>query len=120
MMDMQEDKKMKELLMKFAADNPPADFTGKVMQRVNLVHTYQTQSKPLLNQSILQVLLGVFVIICVVLLALSFTMPATTLALQLDVKLPARYFTQGIQFLMVFWVVVLFNVVVKKHAVASR
>jgi len=110
---MQEDKDLKELLMKWGVENPSADFTSHVMQRITSAYVTNSHTVPLLKQRIMQVLLGVFILVCIALLALCFTTPLA-LPFQFSVELPARYISQGFSFLIAFWLVMLLNLVLRK------
>ena len=111
---MQEDKHLKALLKQWAVENPSADFTSRVMQRVTPAYTFNTPPTPLLKQKVPQLLFSIFILICIALLALSFIMPAASLPVQFTVKLPVINFSQGFSFLIAFWVVMLFNLAFKK------
>jgi len=113
---MQEDKELKELLMKWAVEDTAADFTSQVMQQVTLAYNIQQHNQPLFKQKLPRVVLGAFIGICVMLFAISIIFPATTLPFQFNVKLPERYCWQSFQFLAVFWIVMLFNLVLKRYS----
>jgi hypothetical protein len=110
---MQEDKNLKELLMKWAVENPPTDFTTHVMQRITADTMANAHTAPLLKQRLIQVLLSVFILVCMALLALCLTTP-TALPFQFTIKLPVKYFSQAFSFLIAFWTVMLLNLLLKK------
>jgi len=110
---MQEDKQLKALLTKWAVEQPAADFTNTVMQRITSAGNAHTS--PLHQQKLPRLLPGAFIIICVLLLALSFRVPAATIAFLFTPKLPAQYLMQGFYFLVAFWVVMLLNLLFKKY-----
>jgi hypothetical protein len=111
---MQEDKNLKELLMKWGVEHPSADFTSQVMQRITAASIANAHTASLLRQRLLQVLLGVFILVCIVLLVLCFTASAA-FPFQLIVSLPAKYLSQGFSFIIAFWVVMFLNLVSKKY-----
>ena len=110
---MQEDKNIKELLQKWGVENTSADFTSHVMQRITSAYIYNTPAQPLFKQRLPQILLCMFILVCIVLFALCFTTPVT-LPFQFTIKLPANYLSQGISFILIFWIVMLLNVGFKK------
>jgi hypothetical protein len=116
---MQEDKNLKELLMKWAVENPSATFTSHVMQRITATSVANSHPAPLLKQRLLQVLLGVFILVCIALLILSFTTPVS-LPFQFTIKFPAKYLSQGFYFLIAFWVVMLFNIISKRYSIIAE
>ncbi|TKK66403.1 hypothetical protein FC093_17680 [Ilyomonas limi] len=115
---MQEDKQLKELLTKWAVQHPSAGFTSQVMQQVTSAYTSNANTPPLYKQRLLKIVFGLFVIVCIVLLILSFTTPATLL-FRFNVKLPASYFSQGFSFLITFWIVMFLNLILKKYPVKT-
>lgn len=113
---MQEDKDLKELLMKWSVQHPSADFTSSVMQRITAASNFNSAATVLLKQKLPRALCGAFVLVCIVLLALSFAVNANALLFQFTVKLPAKYLSQIFYFLTVFWIVMLFNTAIKKYS----
>lgn len=111
---MQEDKNLKELLTKWGMETPSADFTSSVMQRVTAAYHSTKPAMPLLKQKIPQLLLAMFLLVCIALLALSCTIAAAALPFHFTVQLPAKSISQSLSFLLVFWIVVLLNVTAKK------
>ena len=113
---MQEDKELKDLLMKWAVENPSADFTSHVMQRITSASVANAHTQPLLNQRVLRILLWVFILTCILLLTLCFT-TLISLPFQPTIVLPVKYFSQGFSFLFAFWVVMLFNLISKRYSI---
>lgn len=113
---MQDDKELKELLMKWAVESPSADFTSHVMQRVTPAYTSNLHTQPLLKQRVPRILLYVFMLVCIALFTLCFTTPFS-LPFQFTVELPAKYFSQSFYFLIAFWVVMLSNLVLKRYSI---
>lgn len=111
---MQEDKDLKDLLMKWAVECPSADFTSRVMQRVASASVTNPHTAPLLKQRLPQIVAGIFLLICIALLALCITTPVL-LPFQFTVSVPARYLSQGFSFLVAFWVVMLFHIIPKRN-----
>ncbi len=107
---MQEDKKLQELLQQYAMENVATDFTQNIMQRIEANMAAKQVAKPLLNAKLLRVLGGVFVLVLGVLLILCFKSQFATLPLSSIVALPENYISQLVQFIIVFWVVMLINV----------
>ncbi len=106
---MQEDKKLKELLIKYAVEETSEDFTGNVMQRIELMAAAKTHTTSLVKYNLLKILLIAFLSICVVLLILSIFIKGVQLPFYFSLKLPAVYFSQIVFFLIAFWLVMLIN-----------
>ena len=106
-----EDKELKELLTKWAVQQPSAHFTSQVMERITSTYSFKT-SLPY-KQKVLQILCGVFILVFVALLTLCFTTPVA-MPFQFNVKLPDKYLIQGFSFLITFWVVMLLNLTFKR------
>jgi len=113
---MQEDKELKELLMKWAEERPSADFTSHVMQRITSAYTPGLYTQPLLKQRLPKILLAAFLFVCIVLITICATTPIT-LPFQLTIDLPAKYYSQGFYFLVAFWVVMFFNLISKRYSI---
>jgi hypothetical protein len=116
---MQEDKELKDLLMKWSVENPSAEFTSHVMQRITSASVANAHTQPLFKQSVPRILLYVFILVCIVLFTLCFTTPFS-LPFQFTVELPAKYFAQGFYFLIAFWVVMLFNLILKRYSIIAE
>ncbi len=108
---MEEDKNLKELLSEWALLDTPEDFTARVMQRVAAAHA----TTPLLKDKLMKVLVGVFVLVCLVLLALCIISQPVQLPFNFTVPLPPAYFSQITSFLIVFWVVMIGNEIVNRR-----
>ena len=106
---MQEDKKLKELLMKHATEQTSPDFTNRVMQRVQTSAAASTPGTSLLKQKSLRTMMAAFLLVFVVLLVLSISMRSVKLPFYFSIKLPAEYFSEIISFLIAFWVVMIIN-----------
>jgi hypothetical protein len=106
---MQEDKKLKELLMKYAVEETPGDFNATVMQRIKLMAAAKTHTTSLVKYKLLKILLTAFLSICVVLLILSIFIKGVQLPFYFSLKLPAEYFSQVVFFLIAFWLVMSIN-----------
>ena len=68
---MQEDKKLKELLIKYAVEETPENFTGTIMQRIELMAAAKKHTTPFVNYKLLKILLIAFFLVCAVLFMLS-------------------------------------------------
>jgi hypothetical protein len=106
---MQEDKKLKELLMKYAVEETPENFTDTVMQRIEAMAAVKTHTISLAKNKFLKILLIAFVLVCAVLLILSIFKKGVQLPIYFSLKLPAEYFFQVVFFLIAFWVVMFIN-----------
>src|SRR5437879_1933034 len=106
---MQEDKKLKELLIKHIVEETSAEFTNTVMQRIQSGAAVKAYAKPLLKQKLLKTLIIAFILVCVVLLTLTIFMQDAQLPFLFSVKLTAKCFSQTISFLIAFWLVMLIN-----------
>ena len=105
---MQEDKKLKELLIKYAVEETPEDFTGNVMQRIKLI-TAKKYTTASIKYSLLKILIIVFLLVSAVLFMVSIFIKNMQLPFYLSIKFPAEYFSQIIFFLIAFWFVMLIN-----------
>lgn len=112
---MKEDEKLKKLLATHLMENTSADFTKNVMQRIEAAYAAKPYATPLVKHKLLQVLMAVFVTVCLVLLALSIVVHPAELPFHFTVKLPANYFSQIIYFLVVFWIIMFSNEVYKRY-----
>ena len=104
---MQEDKKLKELLIKHAAEETLPDFTSVVMRRVESIATMPATT--LVKQKSLRILVAAFLLVFVALLVLSISMQPVKLPFYFSVKLPVEYFSEIISFLIAFWVVMIIS-----------
>jgi hypothetical protein len=105
---MQEDKRLKDLLVKYAVEETSENFTSTVMQRIELMSakTYI----PLLKQNPLKILIVAFLLVCTGLLVISiFMYDSFQLPFYFSIMFPAKYFSQIIFFLIAFWVVMFIN-----------
>lgn len=109
---MQEDKQLKEWLMKHAVEQPAPDFTSRVMEQVTSAYNYQQQ--PFFKQPLPRVLLGVFILVCIAVFILALKIPAAAITFRLTAMLPAKAISQCISFLIAFWVVAMLNIVYQK------
>lgn len=106
---MQEDKKLKELLMKYALEETPEDFTSAVMQRIELITAAKTHTASFATNKLLKILLIAFLLVCAVLFILSIFIKSVQLPIYFSLKLPSEYFFQVVFFLIAFWTVMLIN-----------
>jgi hypothetical protein len=106
---MQEDKKLKELLIKYAVEETPKDFTGNVMRRIQLMAAAKTHTTSLVKYKLLKILLIAFLLVCAVLFILSIFIKDIQLPFYFSIKLPTTYFSQVVFFLIAFWLVILIN-----------
>src|SRR2546423_9723215 len=97
---MQEDKKLKELLMKYAVEETPKDFTATVMQRIELMAAAKRHTTSLVKYNLLKILLITFLLVCVALLILSVFIKGVQLPFYFSLKLSAEYFSQVVFFLI--------------------
>ena len=106
---MQEDKKLKELLMKYAVEETSEEFTATVMQRIEAMAAAKTHTTSLVKYNFFKILLIAFLLVCAVLFILSFFIKGIQLPIYVSLKLPAEYFSQVVFFLIAFWVVMFIN-----------
>lgn len=105
---MQEDKNLKQILIKFAGEDTSADFTNRVMKEVETAAS-QKQNISFLKRRPLQIVLFLFGSICLLLLiACDFTQPFE-LPFRFALQLSQSYYLQAIDFLIIFWMVMLAN-----------
>jgi hypothetical protein len=106
---MQKDKKLKKLLMKYAVEEAPENFTGTVMQRIESMAAAKTHTASSTKYNLLKVLFIAFFLVCAALLMLSIFIKGVQLPIYFSLKLPAEYFSQVVFFLISFWIVMLIN-----------
>jgi hypothetical protein len=111
---MQKDKKLNELLMQHAMEETDADFTAGVMDKIAALQTSKHSITSLLHNGLVNILVGVFVFVCITLLVVSIVMQPFGSGININI-LPSSYTTQLIYFFIAFWVVMLTNQWLKKR-----
>ena len=117
---MQEDKKLKELLMKYAVEETPENFTGTVMQQIESMAAAKTHTASLVKYNLLKVLFIAFFLVCAVLFMMSIFIKGVQVPIYFSLKLPVEYFFQVIFFLISFWIVMLLNLFWNKMHYANN
>ena len=117
---MQEDKKLKELLMKYAVEEAPENFTGAVMQQIESMAAAKTHTASSVKYNLLKVLFIAFFLVCAVLFILSIFIKGMQLPIYFSLKLRAEYFSQVVFFLISFWIVMLINLFWNKLQYANN
>lgn len=108
---MEEEKEIKALLQQLAMEETNDDFTFSVMQRIEALETVQPHVVPLLRQRLIQVLSGVFASIVVALLVWCAFGQPIVFSFHFTLAIPTNYISQLVSFVVVFWLVMLVNLV---------
>ncbi len=111
---MQEDKKLKDLLNRWAMEDVPADFTSKVMQRVEASLFAQQPAVSSGKNKLLKIWIVAFSLISVVLLSLSIAMNGITIPFHFTIQLSENSCKQIGYFILAFWIVILGNELSKR------
>ena len=111
---MQKDKKLDELLTQHAMEETGTDFTAGVMNKIAALQTSKHHITSLFQSSLSKILAGVFALICIALMFISFVAHPFEPGININI-LPASYTIQLIYFFAVFWSVMLVNLWWKKR-----
>ena len=106
---MKEDKHLKDLLQHHLMEETSAGFTESLMQRINVASASGAYTRSIWQDKLFKIIVSTFIFISILLLLLS--MPLEKIAMSFDWKLalPPAFSWQLIQFLLVFWVVMIVN-----------
>ena len=104
---MQEDKKLKSLLTKYAMQEPSTEFDDKVMQLIEASKT--TGPVFLISRILLHILPGVFIAVSILLFLTTFFMQPQSLPVHFYLPLSLNVYRQLFSFLAAFWIVMLIN-----------
>ena len=109
---MKQDQLLKELLQNNLMEDTSAGFTDGIMRRINMASSSASYTRSIWQDKFFKIIATAFIFISVLLLIM--TLPLKNIALSFDwhLELPPALSLQLIQFLLVFWIVMLVNQVV--------
>jgi hypothetical protein len=106
---MKEDKHLKELLQNNLVEETSAGFTESLMQRINVVAASEAYTRSLRHDKLFKAIAATFIFISILLLILNIPMQKMTISFDWKLALPSAFSWQIIQFLLVFWIVMIVN-----------
>lgn len=108
-MGMKEDKHLKELLQHSLMEETSADFTDNLMQRINMASASEAYTRSLWQDKLFKIIAATFIFISILLLVLNIPLDKITQSFDWKPELPSALSWQIIQFLLVFWIVMILN-----------
>lgn len=114
---MKEDKHLKELLQKNLVEETSAGFTENLMQRINIASASGAYTRSIWQDKLFKIIAATFISISILLLLLNIPFKKITMSFDWKLELPSALSLQLIQFLLVFWIVMILNQVLsaRKH-----
>ena len=106
---MKEDKHLKELLQNNLIEETSADFTERLMERINVASASEAYTRSLWQDKLLKIIAATFIFISILLLVLNIPFRKITLSFDWKMEFPSALSLQIIQFLLVFWLVMIVN-----------
>lgn len=106
---MKEDKHLKELLQNNLVEETSAGFTESLMQRINMASASGAYTRSLWQDKLFKVIAATFFSISIVLLSLNIPLQKIAISFDWKLELPSALSLQMIQFLLVFWIVMIVN-----------
>ena len=106
---MKEDKHLKELLQHNLVKETSAGFTESLMQRINVASASAAYTRSLWQDKLFKIIAATFISISILLLLLNMPFRKITLSFDWKLALPSALSLQLIQFLLVFWIVMVVN-----------
>ena len=109
---MKEDRDLKELLQNNLMEETSGGFTESVMQRINVASVSAAYTRSLWQDKLFRVLAVAFISISILLLLLNLPLQKISVSFEWHPELPSAFSLQIIQFLLVFWIVMIASKVV--------
>lgn len=106
---MKEDKHLKELLQNNLMEETSASFTESLMQRINVASASGAYTRSLWQDKLFKIVATTFIFISILLLLLNIPLEKITMSFDWKLELPSALSLQIIQFLLVFWIVMIVN-----------
>ncbi len=107
---MQEDKNLKEMLLKWGVEETSPGFTATVMNSIEAASATKQYKQPLLNNKLKQIFVLAFLFLSLALFAISIYMKPADLPFVLSIpKIKFEYFTNTLTFLLIFWIFMISN-----------
>lgn len=106
---MKGDKNLQSMLKSYGMQETSADFDDKLMQKIAAINLHKSTAKPILNQTLLRILVIVFIVIAATLLAFTFSIQPDIFSKYFSVAIPQKMYVQIFSFFAAFWIVMCFN-----------
>lgn len=117
---MKEDKLLKELLQQGLMEETSASFTERLMQRINTASASEEYIHSLWQDKLFKTIAAAFIFISILLLVLNIPFRRITISFDWKLALPSAFSLQIIQFLLVFWTVMIVNQVLSARKQKER
>ena len=111
---MQEDKNLKNLLNEYAIQDTSSTFSSNVMEKITAA-SFIHQSKPLLNNNILNLLKIVFLIVLIALIIYVVITPFKNITVPFNTDIDENIYKQLFSFIIAFWTTIIINLWVNKR-----
>ena len=114
---MKEDTPLKELLQHSLMEETSSGFTESLMERINMASASEAYTHSLWQDKLFRIIAASFIFISILLLILNIPLEKIAIFFDWNLELPSAFFLQIIQFLVVFWIVMIANQVLlaRKH-----
>jgi len=114
---MKEDELLKELLQNNLMEETSAGFTDGLMQRINIASSSTSYTRSIRQDKFFKIIAATFIFISILLLLMTLPLKKIDLSFDWNLELPPALSLQLIQFLLVFWTVMIVNQVIvrRKH-----
>ena len=106
---MEEDKHLKELLQNNLVEETSAGFTESLMQRISVASVSGAYTRSLWQDKLFKIIASTFIFISILLLLFNIPLKKITLCFDWKLELPSARSLQMVQFLLVFWIVMILN-----------
>ena len=104
---MEEDKNLRKLLKEYAFEETSSAFDALVMRKITAAVT--KKGKPLMNAFVLILLKIIFLLSAISLIMCLIFLPLPQLQFGFSLNLSSNIFRQLFSFIVIFWIVMLFN-----------
>ena len=112
---MKDDKSLKELLQHNLMEETSSGFTESLMQRINVASAAGEYTRSLWQDKLFKIIAATFIFISILLLILNIPFKKITISFDWKLELPSASSLQIIQFLLVFWIVMIVNQVLSER-----
>ena len=110
---MEEDKRIKTLLQQFGVEETSSTFSNSVMEKINAAVLIK-ETKPLLDNSIVNFLKIIFCLVVVMLSACILFIPFNNMPIIFSINISSNIYKQLFSFIIVFWIGMFINVWLNK------
>lgn len=112
---MKEDQLLKELLQNNLMEETSAGFTDGLMQRINIASSSASYTRSIWQDKFFKIIAVTFIFISILLLFMTIPLKKITVSFDWNLELPPALSLQLIQFLLVFWTVMIVNQVIVRR-----